>query len=247
MMVSSIIIEQIMTHDDILILGDSFASSRGEATDWPVLVVNRLTGSTIEPRGEGYPGASWWSVRVRLLKELKIKMPQLLILCHTELSRLPSDYDLPLNVGLKHGHQCNPRPSNRGNDPDIKVQMFPEIVKAAEGYYKYLSCIDHALWAQRQWFQEIDSIVKDIPMVIHLHCFPQYYTDQESYVFQHGITSKEDLYTLQMSLPPTTEREGRNHFSNANNVKIGNALLNVITNFSPRQNGTMIDMNLLNK
>ena len=68
--------------DDILILGDSFVGSRTEQLDWPQLVACQLTNSVYEinrqPRGQGFNGCSWWSVRTRLYEELKYKKPKMI-------------------------------------------------------------------------------------------------------------------------------------------------------------------------
>jgi hypothetical protein len=54
-------------HNDILILGDSFCANRKTRTDWPMVVSQSLTGSNHIPRGVGFAGGSWWSVRGALL------------------------------------------------------------------------------------------------------------------------------------------------------------------------------------
>lgn len=54
------------THNDILILGDSFAASRNEPEDWPNRLTQLLTGQDFSPDrnplGCGFSGAGWWSI-----------------------------------------------------------------------------------------------------------------------------------------------------------------------------------------
>jgi len=46
---------------DLLILGDSFCRWRETDKHWPFLIENE------KPRGVGFSGCSWWSVRKYLL------------------------------------------------------------------------------------------------------------------------------------------------------------------------------------
>ena len=87
-----------MSHDEFLIIGDSFAAHRSEDSDWPRLLATLQTDVTQTPRGQGFGGASWWSTRKCLLTELAIKVPKVLVLCHTESGRLPSDFNFGINV-----------------------------------------------------------------------------------------------------------------------------------------------------
>ena len=67
-------------HKDILILGDSFCELRSLPIDWPFIVSQKLSNSSEKTRGHGFGGSSWWSVRKRLLKELELHVPKVLIL-----------------------------------------------------------------------------------------------------------------------------------------------------------------------
>ena len=89
---------EMLTWNDIVIIGDSFCYHRTEAESWPKKLALQLTNdSTTVSRGLGYPGGSWWAARKRLLNELSISVPKILIMCHTEPNRLPNYYDFSLN------------------------------------------------------------------------------------------------------------------------------------------------------
>lgn len=205
--------------DDILILGDSFCWHRSTADHWPYLLNTYLTGQYVQPRGRGFPGASWWSVRKLLLTELEIKVPKVLVLCHTESTRLPNDQD----IGINSNTVANP-------------SMTKNMIDAASNFYKYLVSIEYMDWARTQWFKELDSIILDhnIERVVHLHCFPNYWNKPEFYTFNTGITSLEALYSIcddlsgKLIIP-----DNFNHFSIDNNHSIAKCLADKIINYKP--------------
>ena len=94
--------------DDILIIGDSYVSARDKEFNWPMSLALQLTGLAFNkdrlPRGIGYPGCAWWSVRNELLKQLSIKIPKVLILCHPDKNRYISDEN-PLGIYIVHGNR----------------------------------------------------------------------------------------------------------------------------------------------
>jgi hypothetical protein len=228
--------------DDILIVGDSFCQQRDQATDWPQLLSLALTGQSYGrnrmPRGYGYAGASWWSTRKRLLAELQSQTPQLLIICHTEALRLPSDYDFGINaVSAEYGGVYV--------QPDQRINYTPKIDKAAQQYFKWLASREFHEWTQRQWFLELDTVLdqKQIPHVVHLHCFKNH--GSNDYVFRNGVTSQEILYNISQShhhLPGA-----RNHLSLPQNAEFARSLERVITtNQTWNGNTEPVYMDLLN-
>jgi len=232
-------------HNDILIVGDSFAKDRTAPTDWPLALSKLLTGSDNTPMGQGIGGGSWWSVRKCITKALQIRSPQILIICHTDALRLPSDKDLGLNSGSVLGQEYN---------TNWASSFSREEFNAAAMYYTHLMSVDFHVWARDQWFNELNRLVSSVPIVIHLHCFTNFElhnpgVPKENFIFRHGITSAEVLFTLQVQCAGSdriTDLPGfRNHFSPENNVKIAQALYNAITNFDSANNGTRQHLDLL--
>ena len=205
-------------HKDILILGDSFAECRSLPVDWPFIVSQRLCNSTEIPRGHGFAGASWWSVRKRLLKELKLHVPKVLILCHTEPNRIPNDYDYGLTShSVQNGKFYNP------DGTQIDPIKNLAIAKAGKLYYEELWCRDYCKWAMVSWFKELDELVEvhKIPYVIHLRCF------EHNYIFKNGTTVKENLVDISLV------GKYRNHFTEEMNKKVGNRLVELVLNYQP--------------
>jgi galactitol-specific phosphotransferase system IIB component len=234
--------------DDILILGDSFCAWRDHTNDWPVILLSKLTGlpTTIGPRGQGYRGAGWWSVRQALLKELEIKTPKVLIMCHTSHSRLASDLDLPLSPA-----RADPNvPYTWSNEIIEKVGGILELeatVKAITYYYGYLYSAEYHHWCQLQWFKELDSLVisNNIEKVIHLHVIP--YKNDPIHCFTTGITNSEYLIDLVIKsgrVPGQVEDTSviRNHFTISENKSIANTLYDVIIN--DNSSGVVKNLNL---
>ena len=236
-------------HNDILIVGDSFAQDRSHTTDWPMALTKMLTGSDQNPNGVGIGGTSWWTVRKYLVQNLDKLVPKILIICHTEAGRLPSDKDIGLTPSMVLEQKYNPN----------SWRWTKEEFDASAMYYTHLMSDDFHNWSRTQWFNELDKLTASVPIVIHLHCFEQYEPKKigktiESFTFKQGITSVEVLFNLQkigMGTKPIKwqiESLGfRNHFSPENNVKIARALYRTITNFDPAKNGTKQHLDLLDQ
>ena len=202
---------------DILILGDSYCARRNTETTWPRNLVLRLTGTHDFPRGQGYGGASWWSTKKRLMKELSICKPKVLILCHTEPNRIPSDENLPLNAGSLLR-------------PNYRDWYSDEIRDAGQKYYRYLYSPEFHFWSQYNWFLDLDETLKNwhIPIVIHLHCF------ENDYVFNYGTTSKEYLSYFS----PKDENgdlfwDDDNHLTKEQNLQLAASLHRAIKEYNP--------------
>jgi hypothetical protein len=205
-------------HKDILILGDSFCEQRDRNSDWPMIVSQKLTGSNDVPRGAGFGGMGWWSVRKALIKEIEIYIPKVLILCHTEPNRLPHDYDIALNSssvirGQLDTFHCK---------DFISPEKLDRITQAGKLYYEELWSRDYCKWAQASWFRELDTIIEtyNIRYVIHMLCFES----TVNYVFQNGITIKDKLWDF----VPGLDLNLRNHFTEEINQKFGNRLADLV-------------------
>lgn len=207
-------------HEDVLIVGDSFALHRDSESDWPTLLATLQTGVSKQPRGQGFPGASWWSTRKCLLAELEIKVPQVLVMCHTESARIPSDFDFGLNPAS--ATDCHV-PMPRGQEHNY----VPKIKEAAAMYYTYLASNEYSNWAQAAWFKELEQLIIDnaIPHVVHLHCFPPGPGQTALHCFQVGITNAVPLCDLCQGVDQST---ASNHFTAEQNVKIAHAINNTL-------------------
>ena len=209
--------------NEILIVGDSFCHHRHGDWHWPQRLAARLTGETDIPRGAGFNGASWWSVRKELLKELNASPVKLLIICHTEPDRIPHDHDLALNAACVNEGRL------------VKYYMylqnqFPiaEIQEAGQKYYKYLYSTEFHQWCQHQWFRDLNDIIHNIPFVVHLPCFTKS-------VYEHatGIRCSIPLFECNFVTDPTnlSGLSEANHMTIDENQKFAEALYVVITDY----------------
>lgn len=231
--------------DDILVLGDSFAYSRHLQTDWPMALALKLTGKEYSPdrvpRGIGFPGCSWWSVRNRLLKEIGIKVPKVLVVCHTEMNRIPSDEDYGLTLTSVS--------TNSVVSPQGRLSSYHPIMRAAIDYYRHLYSEKFHMWMFQQWINELDSITMNagIDVVIHLQC----YEGTENIVSSHGITSEQFLFEIHKRVtgekPPHLKDAEyfRNHMNDRHSIHLANSLYDAIINFTPSDNGKRKNLNIL--
>jgi len=233
---------------DILIVGDSFASCRTLQTDWPKIVTDHLIKYTeyIQPMGKGFAGASWWSVKRFLNDYLKTHTPKVLILTHTECQRIPSNENYSLNYGSVFNAESYHKLKKQERDDEIPPY---EVLIAGQSYYKYLYNQDFHQWAKIQWFKELDELIKDIPVVIHLHVF--YDENKFLYTFKNGLTFNKPLWgmsddckkltnkmsTLTDSIQVVPENiwkdlQTRNHLTEENNKKLASIIIDAIENYS---------------
>lgn len=243
---------QTYTRDDILIIGDSFAAGRNLSTDWPLFLVRKLTNdNTIgTARGKGFAGASWWSTRTCLLHELSCNKPKVLILTHTHLSRLASDYDFPLTVNPYQSQITEYYHNQFPYDKGKKKHYTEDVVTAAKMYYEHLFPSFFVKWAHKMWFTELDEILTEhnIETVIHLHAFDTDWDKDGLYKFNNGITSKEILSHLFIYRDLDDFKDNlRNHFNETDNIAIATALHKIITEYTPDKNGKVIDLKLIER
>ena len=151
---------------DLLIVGDSFCSFRTHQYHWPQIVMQSLTDkpydSNVIPRGYGFPGASWWSVRKHFLDQLNIHVPKVAVFCHTEPHRLPNPFDWGVNsrsaeIGIVHQLE------------ESDKLMPVDYATAARLYYEQLWMEDYHHWAVEQWFKELDEQTSQIEKVQQLY------------------------------------------------------------------------------
>jgi hypothetical protein len=133
---------------NIIIAGDSFCSnSRG----WPGQLATYLDLDLV---CHGVGGQSWWDARQFLdsLDQSVWDNTEVVIIVHTNADRIPTHN---IEIG-RFDHSAPP---------------VAEIDHAVQLYYKYIHDPKFLIWAQRQWFSEINLRWADKKLV-HLHSFP---------------------------------------------------------------------------
>lgn len=203
--------------DDILIVGDSWCSERDNLSYWPNYLLFKLTNiSEGIPRGKGYQGCAWWSVRKRLINELNTKSAKVVIIIHTEANRIPNDADTPITIRM-------------ALEPKSSKKIYTIIYNAAAEYYKHLYSDNFHHWAERRWFSELDNFLekKQVEKVIHLYGVSK--EKNQRYKFKHGVTVE---HSLQPYIIVNTETVTYpNHMTYENNQKLAMFLFNLITNY----------------
>lgn len=223
---------------DILIVGDSFCADRLEADSWPQVLTCKLTNSTFKenrlPRGRGYPGASWWAPRKKLLEELNVKVPKVLLICHTEPFRIPHDKNLGLNTKSVF--------SDALYVPQDEEHPGDEFLDAAKKYFMYIFSSDFHQWTYSQWLEEVDDIIAKykIEKSLHFYCFEGPYNSK---IFKSGLTINYPLANYQNYPVWQTRHKLLNHFTVNDNLKFADSVYNLIVNYPGR--GSVIGKKLI--
>lgn len=210
--------------NDILIVGDSFCQGRFQSYDWPQLLTCAITKTSyrenILPRGSGYPGASWWSVRNCLINELKKTPVKILVLCHTCPYRIPNDLDYGLNfMSTEHAilHQ------ERGSD----LIMPEKISLAGKLYYQELISYKFHDWCLKRWYLELDEILsshESLEKTIHLFCF-----EHSFHQFKNGVSVRDALFNH-----ATEYKENKtitNHFDLDKNLRLSQKIETILDEY----------------
>lgn len=209
----------------LLIVGDSFCQSRKKLTDWPKHLGKLLDLPVV---GCGYGGNSWWTNQILLERFNEPKSNTLLIVVHTDLVRLPNDFTLPVTFGVLHD-----KFESSQNILNKNLKLF---TLAKDFYESELFSYDFYKWAQAAWIRELDSN-REYYNIIHI---PAFNTVDLSDV-KNGIVlqpssdlkSLRDLSDLEIIQKPGEIRwhgpdSRSNHLSDFNNVKLAEAIANVI-------------------
>jgi hypothetical protein len=203
----------------IVVAGDSYCGHLGEGT-WPDVLSKNL-GMPIKQYSNS--GGSWWATRRMLLRAKQsgeLDNAKIVVLCHTEGSRIPNIDDVPLG-----GWAVENQPA----------WYEPAILKAAKLYYEYLHDPDFGAWAQQAWLNEcVDLFPKDA-IVIHLHSFPYSYLKLK---VPNGVNFFPPLFAITQA-EFTSDKEGfkfiekngdsrKNHFNEKNNLALGHEITKII-------------------
>ena len=208
--------------DDILIVGDSWCSERHSLLHWPNILLSELTGINEGiPRGKGFAGCSWWSTRKKLFNELNHKPAKVIIIIHTDSSRIPSDENHPMTSNMAFNTI-----KGRWNTQSKELRA-----KAAVEYYSHLYSANFHRWAEKRWFEELDDFLishKDAK-IIHFYGNYRNNNSDNNYHFNIGVKVKAELHCYLM--PNTQDIKYPNHMTVENNEKMALALKNMILNY----------------
>ena len=134
----------------IAVIGDSFCRYQEEETDWPVHL-GKLLG--VKSFGKGNGGNAWWTARRFLKKHYANDTSDvLLIVVHTEASRLPNDNEIPMNLSVLKTFHSPEENEFTEIDPTGKIQSV-----ARDFYQSQLFSIEFYEWAQQAWIKELDD------------------------------------------------------------------------------------------
>jgi hypothetical protein len=223
-------------HNELLITGDSFCHFRHLEIEWPKVLCKLLTETDEVPLGTGFNACSWWSPRQELLAYLNNNIiPKVLVICHTESSRVPNDQHHGISIGCLEADQIfKVQTKYPGHDWDPDIWVDPRLLKATKQYYKYLVSENFHRWSRLAWWNELDSLTKQysIPMVIHLHCFE----DESLHIFANGHTHKTALFNVSKTLTNYGTKH-RNHFSDNQNVEFARRLNHYIQSNFGKESG----------
>lgn len=205
----------------IVVAGDSYCGFIGEDT-WP----NELSKILNMPLAQySNSGGSWWATRRVLVKAKEkgeLDNVKVVVLCHTEGSRIPNVDDVPLG-GWAVEHQPG--------------WYEPKILAAAKLYYEYLHDPDFGAWTQQAWLNEcVDLFPKDA-IVIHMHSFSYSYLKLK---VPNGVNVFPPLFALTQA-EFRTDKEGfdyiakngdprLNHLNPFNNKALGQDLAKIVQN-----------------
>jgi hypothetical protein len=133
---------------NLIVAGDSFCS---DIHGWPGQLANYLG---LEAICHGIGGQSWWNARQFLdsLDQSVWDNTEVVVIVHTNADRIPTHN---IEIG-RIDHSAVPT---------------VEIDQAVKLYYKYIHDPKFLIWAQRQWFFEINYRWSNKKLV-HLHSFP---------------------------------------------------------------------------
>lgn len=204
----------------IIVAGDSYCSHMDEGT-WPYELSKNLS---MPLKQYSKSGCSWWATRRALVNAKQageLEGAKVVILCHTEGTRVPNIDDIPLSAWTVE------------NRPDW---YEPKILLASKLYYEYIHDPSFAEWTQQAWLKEcVDLFPKDA-IVIHLHSFPYSYSKLK---VPAGINVFPPLFSITQAEFASDEKgfefikkgngdTRKNHLNEHNNLALGSELIKII-------------------
>jgi hypothetical protein len=232
--------------DTLVIIGDSFCANRALATDWPTLL-GKLTGCTV--KGQGLGGNSWWSSKKYLDTLDHDKSKTVLIICHTESSRLPNDYNLPITLPMAAQVSQGQLKGSKLNPPVLDSLRFANAF-----YESNLFSPDFYTWAHWAWVNEINSDSEYYAIINMLSLgtpdllndiknksivvYPMGLIENQAYNNYHNLAMLSRAETNSESFTAVSTVDTRsNHFNEANNINFANALVPIIESLQRHASG----------
>lgn len=183
----------------------------------------------------GFSGRSWWYSRDKLFRQIEenprfIAETSAMVFVHTDPWRFNSE-DETIGVELVVNN----------NDLYSESELRQKSL-ALKYWVTYLRDNYFQVWAQKQWFKEINSIFgayNDLKM-IHFFSFPQ--------IVEYGNELQGAVFTTPLIQISLGELEGTddeltingmsgdqrsNHFGTHNNISMGKTVVSEINNYSP--------------
>jgi len=203
----------------LLILGDSFCE---HAQYWPAEVATALCYNSGDFAVLGLPGASWWPVSQTLRHYLQHKQEFV-----QQLSQLIFVHPNPARINTSseaiRANNAIPLPF-KFNNVD-----FEEPQLASSLYYKYINDYDFHLWAERNWFQELNTVVGTRP-VLHLFATANSFDNAKILT---GTKVLHSLTELSLAVNPSRTHLGNdaklpNHFTQAHNCVFARQLVQIL-------------------
>ena len=203
----------------LLILGDSFCEHEKY---WPQQAATALGYADGDCYVSGQPGASMWPVRQHLhfylenRKEIVKRLTQLIVIHPSPVRIFTSNKEIRANNAILLPMKFN--------NTD-----FAEPQLASSLYYKYINDYSFHLWAERNWFLELNTLVGTVPLL-------------NLFTTQASIDNSQDLKGTKVMTPLTelalavnrsrshlaNDRGLPNHFSQAHNRVFARQIAQII-------------------
>jgi hypothetical protein len=242
----------------VIIIGDSFCFDRTDTnTDWPLILSKKLN---VPLYGKGFAGQSFWPCRnwINDIQNRKFfnNNKSLLIVCHTEYSRLPSNENVPLNLSvLQHEFEDDVQRDAAtkiknmfGNFKDnsnelvkskidiisdnllLRAQKTKNLLK--EFYLSELYVNEFYNWAQQAWIKELNSMSPEFYKIMHIKGFDMTEVIPENNSVLIDIEEFKSLRNLSEQELINPNYSGmdrrRNHFKDNNNIVLAEKLAKII-------------------
>jgi hypothetical protein len=185
--------------------------------------------------GRGWGGCAWWNTKKELDKYKSNRSTTVLIVVHTDPNRLPNDFDYPITPRLMQSLTGGTIGDDLVKHPGLEYRQL-----ALDFYNSELFSMHFYEWAHRAWVAEIDQC-NDFYATIHIPAFDNVNLSgvKNGIVLTPGNEFKSlmDISNAEVGNIIWSGRDTRrNHFKDVNNIKLAEAIRNVIVNL-PLING----------
>jgi hypothetical protein len=217
--------------NNLLIIGDSFCEHRVRQSDWPVALGRMLD---CKVHGRGWGGCAWWNSKKELDKYKSNRSTTVLIVVHTDSNRLPNDFNYPITPRLMQSLVGGTIVNDVVRYPWLKYRQL-----ALDFYSSELFSMQFYEWAHAAWINEIDQC-NDFYATIHIPAFDNVNLSKVKNGIvltpDSGFKSLMDISNAELGTDSCTwaGRDTRNnHFKDFNNIKLAEALRDVIVELPP--------------